>query len=61
VASLDSYEILTNLVDAVKSPCVKINPLNAKLNPICYQPALLGAHRILHVSRSLTLASPMSS
>jgi hypothetical protein len=28
-----------------------INPLNAKLNPICHLMALLGAHRILHVSR----------
>jgi hypothetical protein len=25
VASLDSYEMLTNLVDATKSPCVIIN------------------------------------
>ena len=29
----------------------KINPLNAKLKPICYLLALLGAHHILHVSR----------
>jgi hypothetical protein len=28
-----------------------INPLNAKLNPICHLLALLGAHPILHVSR----------
>jgi len=28
-----------------------IKPLNAKLNPICYFLALLGAHPILHVSR----------
>jgi len=28
-----------------------INPLNAKLNPTCHFPALLGAHPILHVSR----------
>ena len=28
-----------------------INPLNAELNPICYLPALLGAHHILHISR----------
>jgi hypothetical protein len=27
-----------------------INPLNAKLNPICHLLALLGAHHILHVS-----------
>ena len=28
-----------------------INPLNAKLNPICHLLALLGAYHILHVSR----------
>jgi hypothetical protein len=28
-----------------------INPLNAELNPICHLLALLGAHRILHISR----------
>jgi len=27
------------------------NPLNAELNPICYLPALLGAHCFLHVNR----------
>jgi len=27
------------------------NPLNAKLNPICHLPPLLGAHHILHFSR----------
>ena len=27
------------------------NPLNVKLNPICYLLALLGAHHFLHVSR----------
>jgi len=28
-----------------------LNPSNAELNPICHLLALLGAHRILHVSR----------
>jgi len=28
-----------------------INPLNAKLNPICHLLALLQAHHILHISR----------
>ena len=28
-----------------------INPLNPKLNPICYLLVLLGAHHFLHVSR----------
>jgi len=27
-----------------------VNPLNAKLNPICHLLALLGTHHILHVS-----------
>jgi hypothetical protein len=30
--------------------CPVINPLNAKLNPICPLLALFGAHHILHVS-----------
>jgi len=30
----------------------EINPLNAKLYPICHLLALLGAHPILHVSRT---------
>jgi hypothetical protein len=34
---------------AVKN--MKINPLNAELNPICHLLALLGAHHILHISR----------
>ena len=29
---------------------VRINPLNAELNPICHLLALLGAHHILHIS-----------
>ena len=29
----------------------RINPLNAKLSPICHLLASLGAHHILHVSR----------
>jgi hypothetical protein len=28
-----------------------LNPLNAKLNPICHLLALLGAHPILYVSK----------
>jgi hypothetical protein len=30
---------------------MKFNPLKADLNPICHLLALLGAHRILHISR----------
>jgi len=40
-----------NLVRVSAMLCVKFNPLNAELNPICYLLALLGAHRFLHVSR----------
>jgi hypothetical protein len=29
---------------------LEVNPLNAKLNPICHFLALLGAHHILHIS-----------
>jgi hypothetical protein len=36
-----SYEVIT---------AVEINPLNAKLNPICHLLALLVAHHIFHVS-----------
>jgi hypothetical protein len=32
------------------SPNTLLNPLNAELNPICHLLALLGSHRILHVS-----------
>jgi len=32
--------------------CQVITTLNAQLNPICHLLALLGAHHILHVSRS---------
>jgi len=35
---------------------ILINPLNAKINPICHFLALLGAHPILHVSRIRTKA-----
>jgi hypothetical protein len=30
---------------------MKINPLNAELNPFCHLLVLVGAHHILHVSR----------
>ena len=43
---------------------ILVNPLNPKLNSICYLLALLGAHHFLHVSRirvkSLTLRRLMS-
>ena len=46
-------EMMKKFLDIVyKCPEIKlINPLKAELNPICHQPALLGAHHILQVSR----------
>ena len=35
----------------VHLPSTLFNPLNPKLNPICYLMALLRAHHFLHVSR----------
>jgi len=35
----------------IKKDYTFINPLNAKLSPICHFLALLGAHPILHVRR----------
>jgi hypothetical protein len=35
----------------VIAACQNLNPLNAKLNPICHLLALLEAHPILHISR----------
>ena len=39
------------LTATVLQPTLKLNPLNAELNPICHILALLGAHHILHVRR----------
>ena len=39
-----------NLLSCWVKKVVGINPLNAKLNPICHLLALIGAHHILHVS-----------
>jgi len=38
--------------DSTSFELVVINLLNVKLNPICHLLALLGAHHILHVSRT---------
>ena len=45
------YLVQAFLCFHIVSHCFKINPLNAELNPICHLLRLLGAHRILHVSR----------
>jgi len=38
--------------NSIQEIAMYINPLNAELNPICHLLALLGAHHILHVSRT---------
>ena len=43
----DSMRLIGAFCDYGKA----VNPLNAKLNPICHLLALLEAHPILHVSR----------
>jgi hypothetical protein len=42
--------VRANIVPVIIAALGTINPLNAKLNPICHLLALLGAHHILHVS-----------
>jgi hypothetical protein len=44
IGKITGYILLLSSVGAV-------NPLNAELNHICHQLALLGAHHILHVGR----------
>jgi len=46
--NVDTLSVFQNSVEKNSS---LINPLNARLNPICHLLALLGAHHILHVSR----------
>ena len=45
------HSVQNRLSSSFLSKNVKINPLNAELNPICHLLALLEAHHILHVSR----------
>ena len=40
-----------NFMSRIAKKRIKINPLNAELNPICHMLALVGAHHILHASR----------
>ena len=41
----------SNTTDRTSTLANNLNPLNAKLNPICHLLALVGAHPIFHVSR----------
>jgi hypothetical protein len=43
--------LFLNLLVPIQLSALIINPLNAKLNPICHLLALLETHHILHVSR----------
>ena len=49
MGALIYYKDKKSFVIYLRTKC--INPLNAKLNPICHLLTLLGAHHILHVSR----------
>jgi len=49
--SVSKYHVITVSGGGDAFEVHRINPLNAKLNPICYLLALLGAHHFLHVSR----------
>jgi len=54
LARIWSINILQNLQNSSTNNAhkyIEINPLNAKLNPICPLLALIGAHHILHISR----------
>jgi hypothetical protein len=42
---------VTLMLISVSGSNTNVNPLNAKLNPICHLLALLAAHHILYVSR----------
>ena len=59
-----SMHMIVALSPALLFSYQNFNPLNAKLNPICYLLALLEAHHFLHVSRIrvklLTLSLLMS-
>ena len=46
--------LLDSTLNGTSLPCrfvMIFNPLNPKLNPICYLLALLGVHHFLHISR----------
>ena len=46
---------------ALQCTCFLFNPLNAELNPIRHLPALVGARRIVHVSRVRVKSVPFTS
>ena len=49
----DELSQLSDLLASEGGVCFMdfVNPLSAKLNPICHLLALLGTHHILHISR----------
>ena len=49
--NLTSYILHVPLLSSHHYSQYLFNPLNPELNPICYLPALLGAHNFLHVRR----------
>ena len=51
VSHVSRQYIGTIFMDHAVLNCFTINPLNAKLNPICHLLPLLGAHHILRVSK----------
>jgi hypothetical protein len=49
---LDTLQLMYHKSDGLQNYIFNyINPLNAKLNPICHLLALLGVHLILHVGK----------
>jgi len=47
----NTFFILEEMSEIFLKMNIRLNPLNAELNPICHLLTLLGAHHILHVSR----------
>ena len=48
----ETVNSIVNSLGYTASHDMKVNPLNAELNPICHLLALVGAHHSLHVSRT---------
>ena len=48
---LPAQPLRLNTNEWMNNPYINIDPLNAKLNPICHLLILLRAHHMLHISR----------